>query len=91
MSDLHATSGPTITFDIRQVLTFITFLSVMASAVGYVLQLRNDVRANTLEIVAVKAQVEALRAGAEEVQRAKLLYCAGRRNDTASTVPDIGC
>lgn len=85
------TSGPTVTFDIRQILTFITFLSALMAALGYVMQLRNDVRSNTLEMVEMKREMQSLRDAAEDIGRAKLLYCAGRRVDTTVTLPDIGC
>lgn len=85
------TSGPTVTFDIRQILTFITFLSALMAALGYVMQLRNDVRVNTLEILELKREMQMLRDAAEDIGRAKLLYCAGKRSDTTGTLPDIGC
>jgi hypothetical protein len=92
MSDIQSTSGPIVSFDIRQILTFITFLGVMSGALAYVIEVRNDVRANTLELIALRGQMESMRTQVEDVGRAKLLYCAGRRADTArSALPDIGC
>lgn len=83
--------GISVTFDIRSILMVVTVLSPLLVGASFLLQLRQDVRQNAAVIAQQRIELSELRTAVEDVQRARLVYCAGVRRDTSRTLPDAAC
>jgi cell division protein FtsL len=84
-------SGLSVTFDIKTIVTVLTVLSPLLVGASFVLQLRQDVRQNASVIAQQRVELSELRTMVEDVQRARLIYCAGVRRDTSRSLPDAAC
>lgn len=87
----------TVAIDIKSLLMLIALIGPLVAVITMVLQVRQDVRGNSIRVMQVEADVKSLQARMAEAEKAKLLYCSGRREaaerDTngALRIPDAGC
>ena len=90
-TDTPKRGGLSVTFDIQTIVIVLTLLSPLLVGASFLLQLRQDVRHNASVIAQQRVELSELRTALEDVQRARLVYCAGVRRDTSRTLPDAAC
>jgi len=83
-----------VSFDLRSILITLGLLVPLVALITNVLQVRQDVRTNTLRASAQEARIQALEQKAREGDNVMLRYCIARREAADSAgryLPDIGC
>jgi hypothetical protein len=86
--------GFTVAVDLKSVLVLIGLLGPLVAVITMVLQVRQDVRGNSVRMTTMETRVQTLEDAKRRGDNALLLYCAGRReaSDSVRTrLPDIGC
>lgn len=91
----------TIAVDIKSILMLIALIGPLVAIITMVLQVRQDVRSNSVRMTVTETRLQALEGRMTEQERARTIYCAGRRaaaarerGDASSgivRVPDAGC
>jgi hypothetical protein len=89
----------TVAVDLRSLLMVIALIGPLAAVITMVLQVRQDVRGNSIRATVLETRMQAVENRLSEAERARVIYCAGRRaagfrdRSDSSTVriPDAGC
>jgi hypothetical protein len=87
-----------VSFDLKSILMVIGLLGPLVAIITSVLQVRQDVRGNSVRLTAVEVRQEALEAkyneDRREWERARTIFCTARKTEDsirARVLPDIGC
>lgn len=86
-----------VAVDIKSILFVVTVIAPLLGMTQWIMSVRQDVRSATLNNITTNARVDELERRMAEQEKAKLLYCSGRREaaarDTngAIRLPDAGC
>lgn len=93
-------SAFTVAVDIKSILFVITVIAPLLGMTQWIMSVRQDVRSNTLNTISTNSRVDALERRMAEQEKARLIYCTGRRAAVASKergdsvtirFPDAGC
>ena len=91
-------SAFTVAIDIKGLMLVIGLIGPLVAVITMVLQVRQDVRGNSVRVMQVESDVKSLQQRMAEQEKAKLLYCSGRReaaardtNGGAIRIPDADC
>jgi hypothetical protein len=82
---------------IRSLLLLVALLGPLVAVITLVLQVRQDVRSNSIRLTVTETRMQALETRMAEAEKARLIFCAGRRemrNDSTRNgirVPDANC
>lgn len=91
----------TVAFDLKSILLALGMLGPLVAVITMVLQVRQDVRGNSVRATVLETRVQALEGRMTEAEKARTIFCAGRRaamsrdrSDTSGSpvrIPDAGC
>jgi len=97
--------GFVVAIDLKSVIIFVSLLSPLVALLTFGLQVRQDVRVNTMSMAAFRAELDSYQADTQAkmvayetrivaLERAKLVFCAQVQNDTVRQqreLASIGC
>jgi len=92
----------TIAVDLKSILVLVGLLGLLVAVITMVLQVRQDVRGNSVRATVMETRMQSLESRMAEQERARVIFCAGRRaamaakdrGDSAGStvrIPDAGC
>ena len=90
-------SALTVAVDLKSLLLLIGLLGPLVAVITLVLQVRQDVRSNSMRATVMEARMQTLEGRVAEIEKARLVFCAGRREMRSDStrngirIPDANC
>jgi len=89
----------TVAIDLKSLLMLIALIGPLVAVITMVLQVRQDVRGNSIRATVLETRMQTMEGRMTEMERARVIYCAGRRaaasrdrsDSTTVRIPDAGC